>query len=158
MELMREMLRDEVAPIKRDLGAVVDRVVKLEQTDRKHSGLHRDAKAAIRQSQSEIKAEVDGTVEGVKRHDERVLDELEAMRTDLATLREQGKSIAPAAIGAESAAVAGAKASIQGAQAAIDTKTSTSAINTKANRLTWGTVAVILLQLIQFVLSHWGGH
>jgi chromosome segregation ATPase len=158
IELMREMLREEVAPIKRDLAALSGRVVSLEATDRRHSGQHRDTKAAIRQSQSDIRADVEGTVEGVKRHDERILTEIEAMRTDIATLREQGKSIAPAAKGAEDAAVAGAKASIQGAQAAIDTKLGNGKLNTKTDRITWGTAALLLLQLLQFVLAHWGGH
>lgn len=71
-----------VAPIWAEIRA-------LKQTDRKHSGVHRELDTNIRQSSSDIAAKVDDRTEAQKRRDDNLVSALDGIRTEVAANREE---------------------------------------------------------------------
>ena len=56
-----------------------DKIARLEKTDEQHNGIHRELKTGIRQSQSDIKAEVDDKVTALQTRDQQLIEAFHQM-------------------------------------------------------------------------------
>jgi hypothetical protein len=87
--LMKEFLREAVAAaLASELGPVKREIADLKAVDRKHSGVHtglaanvRESQSAIKAAESNIKAEVGGTVDALARRDQQIIEAFDELST-----------------------------------------------------------------------------
>lgn len=141
------MTAEIAAAVEAAVRPLHEKIQRLEQVDRRHSGVHRELGTSLRSSQSDIAAQVDGTVDALARRDQQLVAALNELREEV---RASGSvtraSIAPAALAATDAAT-------EARNAGIDiklVKTSTASASRRLN------VAVILgiVQTIVTIAYH----
>ncbi len=80
IELMNASIRDAVTAA---IAPVYVRLDALERTDRKHSGVHKDLGAKVRESQSEINVKVDDRTAALAHRDDQIVGALNELRAEV---------------------------------------------------------------------------
>ncbi len=160
---IRATVEAAVAPLLVEIATLKRETAALERVDRKHSGVHSGLGAKIRESresQSEIKVQVDDTVDALARRDQQLVAALNEVRDELVANRAAtSTSIAPAAQAAEGAKTQATEAATEARNAGIDLRL---VKQDTARALKWwrnpaiSVVAVALLRIAYEILT--GAH
>jgi hypothetical protein len=144
------MTAEIAAAVEAAVRPLNEKIQRLEQVDRRHSGVHRELGTSLRSSQSDIAAQVDNTVDALARRDQQLVAALNELREEV---RSSGTvtraSIAPAALAATAAKAEATDAATEARNAAIDiklVKTSTASASMRIN-------VAVLLGIVQTMVT-----